>query len=244
MTKIPKFKPETVDGRIQKASKGLHRHLGLDDKKKEHEAMRLLLRKTHTYTACYNVDDYMEKYAGTDYFHSQSIDINMGDRAEHLGTEVAREIAKLSTKPMIPGIIQSDYQDQLKDAESEHGPLFRAYIWKEDPKKNEKIQAAIAIAEAQGANKIEQYRVLAKDCVCHACKNSKSLTGYLYKDIPESYFPSHDSGIDIYETGFSKKNNIDTLLDSCIEVEQDARRTEHALSIVESLIQKHKLGDF
>ena len=110
--------------------------------------------------------------------------------------------------------------------------------------KNEKIQAAIAIAEAQGANKIEQYRALAKDCPCYVCRNSGSLTGYLYKEIPESYFPSHDDGVNIDETGFSKRNNINSLLDSCMELEQDTRWTEQALGIIESLIQKHKLGEF
>ena len=111
MTEISKFKAETVDNRIKR------RHVGLDDKKAQHKTMKLLLTKTHDYRACYNVDEYMTEYAGTDDFHSQTIDINLGDRAPNLGTDVAREIAKLSDKSMIPAIILSEHKDDLEEAE-------------------------------------------------------------------------------------------------------------------------------
>jgi hypothetical protein len=204
--------------------------------------MKLILAKTHDYTACPNVDEYIANYAGTDYFHSQTIDINLGERAKNLGTDVAREIAKLTDKPMIPAIILSDYKDQLEEAEKIHGKLFSAYIWKEDKQFTEKVLVAIAIAEARGPNQIEQYRVIANDCKCDKCK--ESLTGFLHKEIPGSHFTDpFSSGIHMDESGFADKETINSLLDGCIDSKKKGK-TETALTIVEKLIIQHSLGKF
>ena len=246
MTELPKSKPETADGRIK-------RMLGVDDKKTEHVKWKLLF-SDHKYWSCPSeesakqgrsiADEYMNLYSGNTFFDVELLDINLSESKEmqQTGTELARKIKTTSTKPMVPSIVLSEHTDQLEDARIEFGPFFFDYIWKEDKKLPEKLVAAVALAESQGPNKPEKYRAIAKDCRCSRCRANESTSGYLYKDIPKSDFPNFD-GIDLFDKSWSEKENINTLVDSCIGNE-DKTYVEMTLDVVAGLIKKHNLGKF
>ena len=246
MTELPKFKPETADGRIK-------RMLGVDDEKSEHDTWKLLF-SDHEYTACPSeesakqgrsiADEYMNLYSGNTFFNVELLDINLSESSEMpcKGTELARKIKTTSTKPMVQSIVLSEYRDQLEDARIEFGPFFFDYIWKEDKKRNQKLKAAVALAESQGPNIVEKYRAIAKDCKCSKCRAYGSTSGYLYKDIPKSDFPNLD-GIDMFERSWSEKENINTLLDSC-KGNKDKVYVEMTLDFIAELIKKHGLEQF
>ena len=196
------------------------RMIGLDNTKRDHDQVKLIFRKTHEYTACYDEDEYMSNYAGSEVYDSQVIDIDLGEASTNFGDHIAKSVMEASGRDMVPAVLRSAYKDKLEELKKKHGDFFAGYIWKQDPNHDELLRAAVCLAETRGSNPIKRLMDLAK------------AEGILDVKVADDYF-SDITQFDMLDVGFPAENTIGSLLAGCAEHKDEART-----SIVVGIIRK------
>ena len=203
------------------------RMLGLDNTKRDHDQVELIFRKTHEYTVCYNEDEYMSNYAGSEVYDSQVIDVDLGESATNLGDVIAKKVMETSGKDMVPAVLRSAYKDKLEELKKKYHNFYAGYIWKQDPNHDESLRTAVCLAETRGSNEPQRLMDLAKD------------EGILDVKVTDDYF-SDTRDLNMLDEGFPAENTIGSLLAGCTE-HKDEARTNTVVGIVRKAMHDHMM---
>lgn len=203
--------------------------LVVDDEEDFQAMLRSIFRKKFDVVACYNSDEFLKKFVN--YFWSVIIvDVDLPDSSQP-GHVIVRHTMELRNVFPRTIIISNKKGVNLRRIEDEHKTFFQAYIWKEDPEFRGKIVTEVEEAVSRGDNELNILEEKFKE------------EDMIEDPILESNVTELE-GFGSFEVGFSEKETIRSLIESCRSDGEDEEKIKSIMKLLRRILKEHNLAKY
>jgi len=203
--------------------------LVVEDEKDFQDMLRSIFKKKCDIKFCFDVDEFLKKFVSR-VWDVVIVDVDLPNFPVlgHIAVRKAMEARNVFPRTII---ISGKKKSNLERIEVEQKTFFQAYIWKADDTFRERIMAEVDEAVISGNNELIRFKEIFTE------------DGIMDQEIALDIIGDFNQ-FGSFEEGFSEKETIRSLIESCETEEENEEKFKTIMNILRKIMKQHNISKY